>query len=33
MSDFVAQLCKLSEHCQFGDQLEDFLGDRLVFGC
>ena len=33
MSDFVAQLRKLSEHCRFGDQLEDMLRDRLVCGC
>ena len=33
MSDFVAQLQKLSEHCRFGDQLEDKLHDRLVCGC
>ena len=33
MSDFVAQLLKLSEHCRFGDQLEEMLCDRLVCGC
>ena len=33
MSDFVAQLWKLSEHCQFGDQLEEMLRGCLVCGC
>lgn len=33
ISDFVAQLRKLSEHCEFGDMLEDMLRDRLVCGC
>ena len=29
ISDFVAQLHKLSEYCEFGDTLEDMLRDRL----
>jgi len=29
----VAQLRKLSEHCEFGETLEDILHDRLVCGC
>ena len=33
ISEFVAQLRKLSEHCRFGDQLEEMLRDRLVCGC
>jgi len=33
ISDFVAQLCKLSEYCEFGDALQDMLRDRLVCGC
>ena len=33
MGDFVAQLPKLSECCQFGDQLEEMLRDWLVCGC
>ncbi len=32
ISDFVAQLRKLSEHCRFGDQLDEMLRDRLVCG-
>ena len=32
-SDFVAQLHKLSEYCEYGDSLEDILRDRLVCGC
>ena len=31
--DFVAQLRKLSEHCGFGDTLDDMLRDRIVCGC
>ena len=33
VSDFVAQLRKLFEHCRFGDQLEEMLLNRLVCGC
>ena len=33
ISDFVAQLRKLSEYCEFGDTLEDMRRDRLVCGC
>ena len=33
ISKFVAQLCKLCKHCEFGETLEDMLRDRLVFGC
>jgi len=33
ISEFVAQLRKLSEHCEFGETLEDMLRDRLVCGC
>ena len=33
VSDFVAQLRKLSEHCDFGETLQDMLRDRLVCGC
>ena len=31
ISEFVAQLRKLSEHCEFGETLEDMLYDRLVW--
>jgi hypothetical protein len=30
--EFVAELRRLSEHCEFGEQLEDMLRDRLVCG-
>ena len=33
IADFVAQLRKLSEHCGFGDTLDDMLRDRIVCGC
>ena len=33
ISEFVAQLRKLSEHCEFGETLEDMHRDRLVCGC
>ena len=33
IGDFVAQLQKLSEHCQFGVQLEEMLCDHLIYGC
>ena len=29
---FVAELCKLSEHCNFGEALNDMLHDHLVCG-
>jgi hypothetical protein len=29
---FVAGLCNLSEHCNFGESLEDMQHDRLVCG-
>ena len=32
VSTFVAHLHALSEHCEFGDTLEDMLRDRLVCG-
>ena len=32
VSTFVAHLRALSEHCEFGDTLEDMLRDRLVCG-
>eukprot|EP00731_Ephydatia_muelleri_P037009 Em0376g4a len=32
VSQFVAELRKLSEHCDFGNTLEDMLRDRLVCG-
>ena len=32
VSEFVAGLRRLSEHCQFGTTLEDMLRDRLVCG-
>ena len=32
MAEYVAALCKLSEHCNFNDTLEDMLRDRLVWG-
>ena len=32
VSTFIAELCKLSEHCDFGDTLNDMLRDRLVCG-
>ena len=33
ISEYVAQLRRLSEYCEFGDTLEDMLRDRLVCGC
>ena len=33
MSDFVAHLRQLSEHCAFGESLNDMLRDRIVCGC
>ncbi|KAL1454687.1 hypothetical protein MTO96_043719, partial [Rhipicephalus appendiculatus] len=32
IADFVADLRRLSEHCEFGVSLEDMLRDRLVCG-
>ena len=32
MKTFVAELRTLATHCQFGDNLEDALRDRLVCG-
>jgi hypothetical protein len=32
VSEFLAELRKLSEHCNFGTSLEDLLRDRLVCG-
>ena len=32
-ADFVAHLRQLSEHCQFGDSLNDMMRDRLICGC
>ena len=32
VADFVAQLKQLSEHCQFGDSLNDMLRNRIVCG-
>lgn len=32
IATFVAELRQLSEHCQYGDTLEDMLCDRLVCG-
>ena len=32
VAEFIADLRKISEHCQFGDTLEDMLRDRLVCG-
>ena len=33
MSDFVAHLRQLSEHCAFGESLNNMLRDRIVCGC
>ena len=33
ISEYVAQLCRLSEYCEFQDTLGDMLRDRLVCGC
>ena len=33
VGDFIAQLRKLSEYCEFGNTLQDMLRDRLVCGC
>ena len=33
MADFVASLRRLSEHCEFGDGLDDLLRDRLICDC
>ena len=32
VAEYVAQLCQLSEHCEFGDSLSDMLRDRFVVG-
>lgn len=32
VAEYVAELRKLSEHCDFKDTLEDMLRDRLVWG-
>ena len=32
-ADFIAHLRQLSEHCKFGDTLNDMLRDRLICGC
>ena len=32
VNDFVAELCALARHCNFGDSLNDLLRDRLVCG-
>ena len=33
ISEYVAQLHRLSEYCEFQDTLENMLCDRLVCGC
>ena len=33
ISEFIANLRKLLEHCNYGDVLNDMLHDRLVCGC
>ena len=33
ISEYIATLCKLSEHCKFGESLNDMLRDRIVCGC
>ena len=32
VAEYVAALCKLAEHCNFGDTLDEMLRDRLVCG-
>ena len=32
ISSYIAELCKLSEHCEYGDTFNDMLRDRLVYG-
>ena len=32
VADFMVALCKFSEHCQFGDFLDQTLQDMLVCG-
>ena len=32
VAEYVAALCKLAEHCDFGDTLNEMLHDRLVCG-
>ena len=32
ISSYIAELRKLSEHCEYGDALNDMLQDRLVCG-
>ena len=32
VAEFIAELRRLSEHCEFGDNLDDMLRDRLVCG-
>ena len=32
LSEYLAELCRLTEHCDYRDQLGDMLRDRLVCG-
>ena len=32
MADYSASLCRLAEHCNYGDTLEKMVRDRLVWG-
>ena len=32
MADYVAALCAVGEHCEFGDSLNEMIRDRLVCG-
>ena len=32
VAEFVAELCRLSEHCSYGNLLGEILQDRLVCG-
>ena len=32
LADYIAELCRLSTHCAFGDYLNDALRDQLVCG-
>ena len=32
VTGYVAELRKQSEHCNFGETVEDMIGDRLVCG-
>lgn len=32
MSDYVTELCRLAQHCNYGDMLDMIFGDRIAWG-